>query len=321
MKSIRFTICLLFGLFLYSSPAAAQISQDLGPQTDLNFEPMFPDPGETVTVSFVNYGSRYHGADLIWSVNGEIIGDATNRREAQFVAGELGEPMLVNLFTKSNRGIEQRFSAAIVPTYVDIVIEPQTRVPDFFEGRAVPSVESLVNATAVINNGSIINEKFVHTWILNGKVLEGGAVRGTNQVTFETPRGPRSTLRLDVTDLTGNVVGRRSIYFESVYPELHFYAKDPLHGQAYNTISDQLLMVDSSATVVAEPYNLDVRVYNNPDVKEWKINRTVQNLTIANPYQITIEKTGTNGTTDVTFHVRSTSELLQGAEESIEIAY
>lgn len=313
---------ILLAFVFVASPVSAQLNTEfLGAQTELKAEPEFPQPGEKVKVSFANYGSQYHNADIVWRVNNEIVADANNRREVEYTAGDLGQADVVTASIVRNSGATQTFGMRVVPTYVDIVLEPQTRVPDFYQGRALPSVGSQINATVLVNNGEILTGNYIYTWLVNGKVLNGGPIRGTNQVSFDTPQGSRTTISVEVIDLEGNVVGRRSIYFLSSKPELVYYETNALHGQSHTAIAKTLLLIGDTATIVAEPYYLDIRTYNNPDIIEWEIDRVLQENTNPNPYTVTLQGVNEAGQSKVSFHVRSTSQLLQGAEKSINVSF
>lgn len=320
MKLLRRLSFLAF--LIFAVPAHAQLNTDfLGAQTNLLAEPEFPQPGEEVTISFSNYGSQYHNADIIWQLNGQTVVDANNKRGVKFIAGKLNEPDIVSVSIVRSSGSSETFSVKIVPTYIDIILEAQTRVPGFYEGRALPSIGSRVNATVLVNDGSLLDGDYIYSWRLNGQTLENGPIRGTNQVSFDTPRGSQSTIHVAVTDLNGTVLGRRAIYFQSVKPDIVFYEVNPLYGQSHTAISNTLILIGTAATIVAEPYYLDIQTYNDPDINEWEINNVEQENTASNPYQITIQKVDEGGISRVSFHVRSTTELLQGVEESIQIAY
>ena len=313
---------LILACFLVATPASAQLSGGgFSTPLSLTVEPDFPRPGEVVTVS-VTSGSQFVDADLVWRINGEVVSEANNRRELEYVAGDLGETDRIQLNIVSDRGGSQNLVADVVPTYVDIVLEPQTRVPGFYQGRAVPSVGSQINATALVNNGTLLEgSDHVYTWEVNGNVLEGGPIRGTNKVSFDTPRGSRITLVVTVTDRSGTLVARDGFYFKSVKPQMEFYETNALYGQSPIAVGRDLVLADSAATITAEPYYLDIRTFNNPDIVEWEINNDAQPPAGGNPYQITIQKVDAGGTARVSFHVRSTTELLQGVEERINVIY
>lgn len=324
IKDMRLiNISLLLLVFLMASPALAQLDTSFNgtTQATLVLDPAFPKPGELVTVSLNSYGSNVYNANIVWSYNGETVTDATNKRTIQIIAGDLGETNSVTASLVTQSGSEQQVSTIIEPKYVDIVIEPQTRVPNFYTGRALPSVGSSINATALINNGTGDKRDLIYTWRLNNKVLSNGPIRGSNQISFDMPRGSQSTLSLEIVNVTGAVVGRKAIILESVRPGLVFYESNALYGSSQNSITNSLVLLGANTTIVAEPYYLDTRTYNNPDISEWEIDNTTKTTNSGNPYEITIQKLQAGGSSRINFHVRSTTEVLQGAQANIEVIF
>ena len=318
MRTLIFTLLVFFAI-----PALAQVDTGFyGNQPDMSITPEFPRPGEEVTVELKVAGSKTFNSEIVWTINGQVVGDANNKRKVEFVAGPVGKVMTVQAAVNRPSGITDLYTVNVKPTYIDIVLEPQTRVPDFYQGRAQPTVGSLVNATVLVNDGGLIDrEDLSYTWRLGGKVLEGGQIRGAKQVSFNTPPGSQSNLFVSVTAPGGKVLGRRAIYFETVKPSLEFYEINALYGQSHNAITDSLVLVGQAATIVAEPFNLDINVYNDPDINEWEIDRVVQSNNNPNPYMITIQKVNEGGSSEVSFHVRSTTEFLQGSMRDLKIVY
>lgn len=310
-------LLILIPFLMSVTPVHAQMSN--APR--LTIEPAFPKPNETVTIKLVGVSSQLFGSDITWTLDGEVLGDANNQREVEIVAGTLGQTQSVVASVMTPSGLKSTLVATIEPKYIDLVVEPQTRVPDFYAGRPVASVGSSIIVTALLNDGTLQEGDYVYTWRLNNKVLDGGPIRGTNQISFDMPRGSQSTLSVVISDTTGTTIGSRSIYFRSVYPELAFYESNALYGQSATAISKKIVLTGSASTIKAEPYFLDIRTYNNPDIVEWKIDNTLQTNTGLNPYVITVQKVSEGGTSDVSFHVRSMSELLQGVENSFDIAF
>lgn len=312
-------------LLSLAQPVVAQVSPNagsfIGVQTRLAAEPFFPEPGEIVTVSLEHLKQGFD-TNITWQLDGVEIADAKNKTEVEVQAGKLGEESEIVAMVARGSSRVDSYRLALRPIYIDLVLEPQTRVPNFYSGRALPSIGSRINVTALVNDGRLRSEDLLtYTWTLAGKTLEGGPIRGSNRVSFDTPRGSEALLFVTVRDASGAMIARRGIYFDSVRPELLFYESNALHGVSHTAIADKLQLIGNSATVVAEPYNLDIRTYNNPDVKEWKINRVVQNNTSNNPYVITVQKATEAGQSSVSFHVRSTTEFLQGAEDRFRVTF
>ncbi len=218
-------------------------------------------------------------------------------------------------------GGREVITTVIRPVYLDIIVEPQTRVPDFYLGRALPSIQSMVNVTALVNDGRFRND-LVYTWRVNRKVLEGGPIRAQNKMSFEMPMGNEAILSLTVTEPTGRVLARRATFIPSVSPELRFHSVSSLYGVNTRAITGEYIMIGNSTTLRAEPYYLDSRVYNDPDVAQWQVNNIAAGNVGSNPYEVTIQRVGLPGVSTLNFHVRDTTrQVLQGADDSIQIRF
>jgi hypothetical protein len=311
-----------FSLYITADNAQAQFNQLNSfdnPAATIVLQPDFPKPGESVTATLSDYQGAAYGASIAWFMNGQEIIDAKNQREVKFTAGSVDVPDNLTVVLTSSASGRIVAEAIITPVYLDIVIEPQTRVPTFYQGRALPSLGSIVNATALIN-GQASND-LVYIWRVDQKVLENGPIRGRNQVSFTTPMGSSVPLHLSVTRPDGTVIARRSILLPSVSPTITFYEVNTLFGINHRAVTRNYNLISQSATIQAEPYYLDSRVFNNPDIKEWKINNRTTPNNSSNPYQITLQRAGATGVTRLEFHVRDLQQVLQGAKETVAINY
>lgn len=311
---------LCFGLFFVASAHAQTQMGLVTDQTTIITEPAFPKPGEVVTATLNNYGSAVAGASTAWFFNGARIGDGNNQREVNVTVGELGETAVLEVVLDLANGGQRSYRKTITPTYLDIVVEPQTHVPGFYAGRALPSTGSTVNLTALVNTGTLQSTDYVYTWRVGREVLEGGAIRGRNTTSFQMPQGRDVFVSVNVAKPSGEVVADRTIILPSSKPELHFYEQNSLYGVSSNAIRKSLLL-SNSASVVAEPYYLDTAVYNDPDIKTWTVAGRETTKETGNPYEVTFQKIREQGSTAVTFHVRDTTQLLQGVQDNFEIIY
>lgn len=307
-----------FMLTQASTVHAQQLDSFLTPNISISVQPEYPRPGEVITAELNDYGSSVYGATITWFINNQELTEFANYRTVTLTAGAIGtnDTLSAVLSTNSHREVVE---TVITPVYLDIVIEPQTRVPDFYMGRALPSLGSIINATALINGRA--NPDYIYTWRVEQTVLENGPIRGRNQVSFSTPMGSALSLSLQVSKPTGEIVARRVLSVPSVAPEIHFYELSTLFGLSHRAITDRYNLTSQSATIQAEPFYLDSRVYNNPAIKEWSINRRATPNSSANPYQITIERSGSLGVNSLEFHVRDLKQVLQGAKASTDINF
>lgn len=323
MRILTIALVLCFGFSAHF--ATAQFDQFTSSFTNtevgIHLMPPLPQPGQSVTATLSDYRSGSVGSSIEWSLNGEVLETSQNQREITFTAGADGQSQLLEVLATNNTGATELFQKVITPHYLDIIIEPQTRVPDFYHGRSLPSIGSLVNATALVSGEYLNAPDLVYTWRVGQEVIEGGPVSGRNKVTFTTPRGKNFTLSLQVAKRDGTIIANRSLAVPSVAPELVFYEVNTLHGMSKVAINNSLALIGNSVAVRAEPYYLDSRIYNNPMVAQWKV-AGVTTETANNPYEATIERTGASGSrTSLQFHVRDTKQVLQGAQGTIQVSF
>jgi hypothetical protein len=321
--------CLLFLLVFLPFVSLAQFGNfenfnNNGREPSIITSPSFPGPGQSYTATIEDAAGSVFGSQITWMVNGTQLNDVTNRRTVNLVAPAAGEQATLTAVLNTADGKNIRLSKTIQPIYLDIIIEPQTRVPDWYQGRSLPSTRSQINATVLLHNGTSFLDSniIVYSWTVDGEPLENGPIRGGYKVSFETPSyGSRPVLIVNASDLRGNTIARRAVQMNSVTPDLEFYEKHSLYGQRTKPLQTNTALVGNVITLQAEPYNLDTRVYNNPDIAQWEINSIETDNGVSNPYEITLSRAGVGGRTVLNFHVRSLEQILQGAEDDLIINF
>ncbi|MEY2665396.1 MAG: hypothetical protein RLZZ480_501 [Candidatus Parcubacteria bacterium] len=288
-------------------------SSFIGSELSIESDPMVPQPGAEVTLSINDYGSDFYGANLQWYKNNEPIPDSLNSRSITITAPGVGSSDTISLVLTAGDGRTTTLKKIFAPVYADIIVEPETHVPGFYKGRALPSPGSKVNLTVLLNNGSMMGNNFIYTWRVNEEVLEAGPIRNRNQISFITPQDSEFIVSVQVTAPNGDIVANRSISISSVMPSLYYYEVNALYGVEQKPISDTFYMIANSTTFRAEPYYLSSTVFNNPEIFEWTLNGQLSQNPSNDPYELTLEKTGSTKHTEVDLHIRSTTDLLQGA--------
>ena len=318
MKYVFLALVIIFTPLVFAS---AQVTQSLVSQeATIDLSPLYPAPGETFTASLNDYSLSGSASSIRWEIDGEVISAAENTRSVSLTAKEAGESMVVKATIGLSTGGSMAVQKTVTPVYLDIVVEAQTRTPSFYQGRALPSIGSTINVTALLDGYATPMSNLLFTWRVNNTVIEGGSLRGKNKVSFPAPMGQLALLTLDVSNASGAVILRKTIEILSVKPTVYFYETSSLYGLKKRPVT-ALSLIGTSASVQAEPYNLDILTYNNPELLEWDIdgNRTTQSN--GNPYEITLARDGGTGVSNVQFHVRNLTQLLQGSEGTFRVNY
>ena len=285
---------------------------------EITIKPSFPEPGETVTANVSSYAQMVKGSNFIWILDGIEVPNSKNKNSVTFTAGEdnVAQKLSAVFQTPDGRQVVADFD--FLPRYLDIIIEPQTHVPSFYLGRPLPSVGSLVNATFLISGVESYSD-LLFTWRMGREVVSEGAVRGMNYVSFETSLDPNIILTVEARDTNGEMVASEIVSIPSAEPFIKFYESNALLGLANKPVNGALTMLGNIATLRSEPYYLDSRTYNEPDLLEWKVDGVLYPNQNQNPYEVTLEKNSATGRSQLNFHVRDLSQLLQGARGGVGI--
>jgi hypothetical protein len=312
---------LLLSLFLVASPfVSAQFGPDSLTEADLSIasSPEYPSPGEKVDLSLNDYGGSAYGASIEWFVNDTPIPGTTNQRNISLTIGTVGSKSTVKAVLRLPDGTTSTITRVFEPLYIDIIAEPQTHVPGFYKGRALPSTGSTVSLTALLNDGEPLGTEYMYLWRVNQNVLEKGGLRGGNRISFKMPQDSLTVVSLQVSKPDGTILGKRSVAIPVARPEIHFYEVNALYGIESRSLQN-FTMIGNSATLIAAPYYLDSVTFNSPDVLQWAIDGDPTFGDGSNPYAITLEKTGYPGRATLDLQVQNTTFFLQGARNSIEI--
>ena len=319
MRGILFCIFTLIAVLPIITEAQfnADFSSITGEALTIELNPPFPAPGETATASIDDYASGIIGGNIAWFMNGARATGTENLRSVTFVAGELGRTDTLSVSLAAGNGLTLQASKTITPRYLDLIIEPQTYIPQFYRGRALPVHDSIIRATALLHDrtGIVNPTNYTYLWRVNNTTLNNGGIRGGFQNTYAVPHGANHTVTLEVYDATGELITRRAMNVQSSKVDPRLYEESALYGLSYTTVKSPLQFIGNSVTLRAVPYNLDVRSVGQNLFTEWQINgqRTAQSTD--DPFLITLERRGTGAST-VAFKLRNRVSLLQGGEVS-----
>ncbi len=306
-----------FGFAQITNSSLGGLSQT---ETTLVVSPNYPSPSEPYTITLNDYGGTLYGAGITWYKNGTLINEALNQRSITLTAPGSGSKDTIRAELKSETNA-LTLTAVIHPLYLDIVVEPQTHVATFYAGRPRGSIGSTVNLTALLNGTAVGASQYIYTWRVNDTVLEAGPLRGRNEISYVVPQsGGGSNISLLVTSLNGLPLAKRSFFIPTAKPKLIFYEVSTLYGIEPRALNREFALIGNSATLRAEPYFLSSSVFNAPNIITWNVAGEDVGVLSDNPYEVTLQKTGFPGTTDIGFHVRSTDILLQGVKRSISVS-
>lgn len=304
----------------------AQIGSDItsitGAGVTIVLEPQYPNPGDQVTASIDDYSMNNTGAVITWYFDGLSAPSVTNLRTITFTAPEIGKTMTVvaRLTLPGGQIVESK--RLISPLYLDLIIEPQTYTPAFYQGRALPTKGSLVyiNALLQTKNGPVDSLKYSYSWTLNNKSVYGGARSGNSWAAITVPHGSASIITIAVQDESGTTVARKLFTLPSVNVEVQFYEINTLLGLSTRAVADSVILASNSTSIKAVPYYLDTRSVNNNLFTQWSVNNQIIQTENNDPFEINLNR-GVSGNAVVSFKIRNLNELLQSNERSFSVTF
>ncbi len=300
----------------------AQFSNPTVNNITLSSNPAYPSPEESVTVSLDDYATNIGGGRITWTIDGKELADNTNQRSYTFTTGAANVPTTIGVVVTLSDGQSFATQKIITPNYLDIIIEPETYTPSFYQGRAEPVFGSINRVIGILHNqnGPVDSQNYTYTWSVNNTVIGGGSIRGGNSTAYTVPHGSTHTLSLEIKDVSGTVVAKRNIAVRTSDIEVKFHELSPLYGLSSKPLTSPFVLKNSNLKIKAVPYNLDLRaVTGNSLFYEWSINGQ-KTIVTGNPFELAVNRTGF-GTADVKFKLRNLDALLQGDEAHLMLQF
>jgi hypothetical protein len=294
----------------------------LDPGIEVTVSPTIPEPNTTVTARLNTSGLAEPIDTISWFVDGETVPDSRNQRAITVPVGAIGIDIEVTAQLRLANGQLLFADTVVTPSRLTLILEPQTTVPRWYKGRALPTVGSQVRAFALPDTGSgLPASAYTYTWRINNAVLGGAGQRGAREQTFTVPMGRQAILSLDVQNPQGQIVAQRSVVIPTTEPELHFYTVNPLRGQERLTIPDTTTIIGSELTVRGEPYYLSQNTAPRDMLYEWSVDGLTIDNPSSDPLSLTMQHGGGIGFFRVELHARNLDNLVQGTRGQFNVQF
>lgn len=200
-------------------------------------------------------------------------------------------------------------SATTTAASVDIVIEADTVVPAFYEGRQEPSVGSPMRAIAIVNDAGL--DSYTFRWELEGRVETGD-----DTLVFTAPLGSPFRIRVDVFGPTGAAVASNERYISLSEPEVVFYPNNLLRGLSATAIGEELILTGDEIEVRAEPYFVNRNLFRGPYELIWRAGGARVEGSANDPQTIVLRRQEGAGATRIEFalqNLQTFSQRIAGA--------
>ncbi|MES2749141.1 MAG: hypothetical protein V4606_01985 [Patescibacteria group bacterium] len=318
--AIIFFLLLATPTTILCAQVGSSIAEITGENVSIILNPQFPNPDEQVTATLDDYALNGSGATITWYFDGLSAPAVTNLRKITFTAPAIGKSMSVIARLTYPNGQKIEAKRILSPLYLDLIVEPQTYTPVFYQGRALPTKGSIININALLQNinGPINSANYIYVWSLNNDSVYGGGRLGGNWAQIVVPHGETSVVTISVQDKNNTTVARKLVSIPTAKLDVQFYEMNSLLGLGQKAISSEFILTGNSASIKAAPYYLDTRAINGNLFTEWSINNRPTPTNNFDPFEINLER-GAAGSARVGFKIRNLSELLQSDESSFQV--
>lgn len=321
MRSILLALVFILIGALFTNTTYAQIGDSLIPEQAPTFTltPPFPESGEEVTISLDVSSFDAVGADISWFINGVEEISLKNKRSFSLTTPERPETLLVRALIQERNGIREA-STVISATDVDLVLEANTIVPVFYQGKALPSAGSIARIVAM-PHFDIDPATLFYTWRVDNEVQLGGTLQGQQFVEIPLTNGTEKIVTVIIESAEGVLLARKSIAVDAFEPELHFYEVNPLRGTLPVALGGAFKMLAAEVGVAAMPFYMDTNTDDtNIAQHEWRIGRSVITNPSADPFFIALRKTG-SGEARLSFSSRNLTDFIQRVSGDIRVIF
>ncbi len=310
-------------VFVLSGNGARAVGGDFS----ITFFPNNPEPGTKVVATIKTYSFDADRASIIWRVDGKNISEGVGKKSLNFESPELGKKRRVVAYVVTAGGAKSSRAVTLVGNDMDILWEALTSVPVPYKGKALPSVQSRVKATAVpflfFRGRKLSASDLIYDWYLNFKIDKNASGAGKSHFIFRIKNSGDYTITVRASNRSNSVVFERSVTIsaDDYASKVLFYKINPMKGVFYGkTVGRELDLNGEEVSVRAEPFffareALKKLRYN------WKMNgATIHPGDIPNVIDFRV-KPDVSGSARVDLTINNPSNVLQFASGGFKINF
>jgi len=278
-----------------------------GSDVSIVMTPQSPGPNETIDLSVESSLLDTTDSAITWYKNGTVIAQGTGVTSASIVTGALGKETDISVAIQTPDGTRASTQLAIIPTETDLLVDSDSYVPPFYQGRALPSAGTNLRLEAITHfkrpDGSVVpSSDITYTWKQDGRVVGNVSGRGKSSVELPSPTlYGTSNIEVDAESSDDTLAGSASLSIPSTTPFVLLYEDNPLLGLTYyHALAAQTTIPDTEMTFAAVPFFAQIQSPNDPRLAyTWTVNGSAISPSANDPSEITLNASDSNGEADI----------------------
>lgn len=255
----------------------------------IDVSPENPQPGDEIRVSLSSFLSDLESSQISWTKDGKTELSGVGKTDFSFTVGDIGEPTTMEVLVILTTGIEIRRTITITPQGVDLLWEaPDSYVPPFYRGKALPASEARIKVVAMpfmkSDDVRLKAENLIYNWKRDLDLITSASGYGKNSYTFIYDVFSESErIDVEVSPLEGRTRASGSISIRPFATKILFYQKDDLEGIRFQkALGISFDLIRDTATIIAQPFffspkdALDRKLDYSWSINEEKIETPIQ---------------------------------------------
>jgi len=287
---------------------------------NLDIEPEFPKPNQTVKLSISNNFFDLSRATIVWSINDKKVKEGRDVRSIEIQTGPLGTRTKIEIYiVPPNNGVPFTHTHVVYPGDVALVIQAKTFTPPMYKGVAHFAKEAEVRVAALpqfmFSNGNLIPaENLTYIWTHNKKILSETSGYGKSFVDIKGGFfGRPEVVKLLVSTDDGLQNAEVYTVIEPRNPQLIFYENSPLYGVLYNNaITDSYSMKEKETSFTGVPYSM-TRAKSSAMTFKWSVNSEISGSGAGGDTITVRDESGKGGQSAVELFVTNSEKEFQEA--------
>lgn len=312
MKKLKF----LLVSFLLAAPLYA-----LAADATITLDPPSPEPYSKVTLTLVSYDINVDTSMVVWKVAGKEAKRGLGEKTLSLSTGAVGATIPVSAIVSDANGNVINASINVDPESVSLVWEaPESYVPPFYEGKALPSDGAAVRIIAVPNM-AVPASSLAYTWFVEDVAITSASGAGKQTlITNLDTLTDATNIRVVVRSPQGGVAEKTlSISPHAVMPMIYSY--DELLGTNFSSSFKRRLELAHDIILSLEPFYLSAKNGLESTAQyAWYID----NLPVT-PQEKTLlalrPKADAYGVRNLSIILQNTRRRLQQAEADLQVVF
>ena len=328
-KTIYFSLILIAVFSIINISLAQESVSNSVSSLSLDISPNNPRPGDSVTLTVSSNLLDLSSSRIVWYIDG-VARSETTSRSITVKAKDNGSKTEIRVVAQTSDGIIKETSGEIIPSGVDLIIEPIAYTPPFYKGKPLFLAEGIVKIIALpditINGVKAQSKDLNFLWKKGEVTLTDSSGKGKNLIVLDTGIPVRDfTVDVQILDNSGNVLAENSKIISKNDPKLLFYEDSPLYGVLYNkaVVGNYYLGTKEELSIIAKPFFFSFlndaptessytwSVNGNPVSQNGKVN------------EITLRQTTTNtaSTANISLDLKNNKRINQYVTNSFNVSF